>query len=368
MLRSEITVPVARRNVFYGAVAFLFLVLLGKLYYLEIYQYEKYRELADFNRIRMVTTYAPRGRILDRKGRILAANQSVYTISVIRNELVDEEVEIDLIGRYLGTPPGELRANLDKYFRGPFLPARIARDVPVEKLGHLEEHRHELPGVIYSDFPVRFYPELVRAHGSHVLGYLREISRDELNHTGGSGYDPGDFVGAQGIEKRYESRLTGSKGVVYQQVDALGREWGPVKEREPIPAVPGEDIFLTLDADLQAYAEHLLGERTGAVVVLNAHTGEVLALVSKPDYLLEDFAGFMKAETWNRYATDESKPLLNRVVQGRYPPGSAMKLIAAMAALDNNLVDPDWTVECTGTYRFGDRDFSCWKEEGHGSV
>lgn len=368
MLKSEIYVPVARRNILYGVVVFLFLVLLGKLYYLQIYQYERFRELADYNRIRMVTTYAPRGRILDRKGTILAANQSVYTISVIRNELVDEKREIDLIARYLRMETGTIQANLQRYYRGPFVPARVARDVPLETLGYLEEHRNELPGVIYSDFPVRFYPERVRPYASHILGYLREISRDELNQVGNSGYDPGDFVGAQGIEKRYESRLRGSKGVVYQLVDVLGRVLGPVKDREPVPAVPGEDIFLTVDASLQAYVESILGDRTGAAVVLNARTGEVLALASKPDYKLEDFAGFMKGETWNRYATDESKPLLNRAVQGRYPPGSAMKLITAIAALENDLVDPDWTVECTGTYRFGDRDFSCWKPEGHGTV
>lgn len=368
MLKSEIHVPVARRNALYGVVVFLFLLLIGKIAYLQIFQHERYRDKADFNRIRMVTTYAPRGKILDRKGRILAASQSVYTISIIRNEMVKDSVEMDLIARYLDTSPKEIRESLEKYYRGPFLPARIARDVSVERLGYLEEHRHELPGVIYSDFPVRFYPGEADAYASHILGYLREISRDDLGHSRGSGYDPGDFVGAQGVEKRYEALLRGSKGVVYQQVDVLGRVLGPVKDRKPIPAAPGQDVFLTVDAPLQAYAEDLLQGSSGAIVVLNAQTGEVLAMASKPDYALEDFAGFMKTETWNQYVGHESKPLLNRAVQGRYPPGSAMKLIAVIAALENNLVDPDWTVECTGSYRFGDREFACWEPEGHGTV
>ncbi|MFQ6673716.1 MAG: penicillin-binding protein 2, partial [Fidelibacterota bacterium] len=173
MLKSEIFVSAARRNVLVGVVVFLFVILVGKLYYLQIYQFEKYRELADFNRIRLITTYAPRGKILDRHGKVLAANRSVYTISVIPDEVANRQ-ELDLIADYLGSKGEEIESSLKKYSRGPFLPARVAREIPVERLGYIEEHRAQLPGVMYSEFPIRLYPQQVRANASHVLGYLRE--------------------------------------------------------------------------------------------------------------------------------------------------------------------------------------------------
>ena len=352
----------------YVLVILLFSILGGKIYYLQVYQYEKYQELAEYNRIRPVTTYAPRGQILDRNGTVLATNRSVYTISVIRDEMMDMDHEIDLLADYLAIPPEDIEANLKKYDRGRFLPARVARDVPIEKLSLIEEHNDEMPGVMYSDFPVRLYPAETGANASHILGYLREISREELDKLEKPDYSPGDFIGATGIEKQYESILKGSKGSLFQQVDALGREVGLVKEREPISPVPGRDLHLTIDADLQHYTEYLLEGKTGAAIVMNPNSGEVLAMVSKPDYGLDDFAGFMKEDTWDGYRRDESRPLFNRTVLGLYPPGSAIKLIAAMGALETGIVDPNWTVECTGEYQFGDRVFGCWKPEGHGVV
>lgn len=365
MLKSEIYVPVGKRNVAYAVTAALFALLITKFFILQIYRHDSLFEQSEDNRVRFITTYAPRGKVLDRNGSILVANRAVYTISVIRDEAVEEEQELRTVADYLGMTIEEVNRNLNKYYRGRFLPARIARDVPIERLSLVEEHRNQLPGVIYSEFPVRFYPELEEVRASHVLGYLREITSSEL---GNSDYLPGDFIGAQGVEKEFESVLRGEKGTSFQQVDAYGRQVGTVEERTPIPALPGEDIRLTIDRNLQGNIEDILEGEIGAAVVLDAVMGEVLAMVSKPDYSLEDFAGFMEADVWGKYLNDSDNPLLNRAVQGIYPPGSAMKLITTIAALEDGLVDPRRTVSCSGTYHYGDRDYGCWKEEGHGNV
>ena len=174
--------------------------------------------------------------------------------------------------------------------------------------------------------------------------------------------------GASGLEYFYESHLIGDKGHYYQQVDALGREVGEVSDREPIPAIPGNDLYLTIESKLQADVEKTLEGLKASSVVLNALTGEVLAMVSKPDFRLSDFAGFMEDEEWQRFQNSKEDLLLNRAITGRYPPGSAMKLVTAIAGLEEKLTNLDWTVECTGSYHYGDRVFRCWKEEGHGKV
>ncbi len=368
MLKSEIYVPVNRRNTAFSVVILLFLILFVKLYTLMIHSYEEFRNKADYNRIRPVITYAPRGNIYDRNGNVLAANSSVYTISVIRDELTDTENELSQVSGYLNIPVKTLKKNMKKYGRGRFLPSRIARDVKVETLSLVEEHKNELPGVLYSTLPVRYYPMQDSIRASHLLGYLREIGPSELSRKDGRGYVGGDFIGASGLEYFYESHLIGDKGHYYQQVDALGREAGEVSDREPIPAIPGNDLYLTIESKLQADVEKTLEGLKASSVVLNALTGEVLAMVSKPDFRLSDFAGFMEDEEWQRFQNSKEDLLLNRAITGRYPPGSAMKLVTAIAGLEEKLTNLDWTVECTGSYYYGDRVFRCWKEEGHGKV
>ena len=368
MLKSEIYVPVNRRNTAFSVVILLFLILFVKLYTLMIHSYEEFRNKADYNRIRPVITYAPRGNIYDRNGSVLAANSSVYTISVIRDELTDTENELSQVSGYLNIPVKTLKKNMKKYGRGRFLPSRIARDVKVETLSLVEEHKNELPGVLYSTLPVRYYPMQDSIRASHLLGYLREIGPSDLSRKDGRGYVGGDFIGASGLEYFYESHLIGDKGHYYQQVDALGREAGEVSDREPIPAIPGNDLYLTIESKLQADVEKTLEGLKASSVVLNALTGEVLAMVSKPDFRLSDFAGFMEDEEWQRFQNSKEDLLLNRAITGRYPPGSAMKLVTAIAGLEEKLTNLDWTVECTGSYHYGDRVFRCWKEEGHGKV
>ena len=333
-----------------------------------IIQHDKYRQLADYNRIRPVLVNAPRGQIFDRNGVLIAANQSVYSVSVVRDEMRNEDDELNLLAEYIGIKREIIDFNMKKYYRGRFLPATIARDVSIKNLSLIEEHRGDLPGVNYSEFPIRLYMDKPGPQLSHVLGYLREIGRNELEKYANSDYTPGDFIGAQGLEKQYEWRLKGFKGILYYQVDALGREVGLVMDKAPIPPTPGEDLTITIDSGLQGYAEELLEGGIGSIVMMNASTGEVLAMVSKPDYVLDDFAGFIDERSWGEYVSDTTKPLLNRATLGLYPPGSAYKIITTIAALEEYKVDPLWTIECSGIYQYGDRSFGCWKPEGHGTV
>lgn len=333
-----------------------------------IIQHDKYRQLADYNRIRPVLVNAPRGQIFDRNGVLIAANQSVYSVSVVRDEMRNEDDELNLLAEYIGIKREIIDLNMKKYYRGRFLPATIARDVSIKNLSLIEEHRGDLPGVNYSEFPIRLYMDKPGPQLSHVLGYLREIGRNELEKYANSDYTPGDFIGAQGLEKQYEWRLKGFKGILYYQVDALGREVGLVMDKAPIPPTPGEDLTITIDSGLQGYAEELLEGGIGSIVMMNASTGEVLAMVSKPDYVLDDFAGFIDERSWGEYVSDTTKPLLNRATLGLYPPGSAYKIITTIAALEEYKVDPLWTIECSGIYQYGDRSFGCWKPEGHGTV
>ena len=344
---------------------FIFFVLIVKFFYLQIYRYDKYRQKADYNRIRMVTTPAPRGQLLDRHGKILAGNRSDFTISVIKGEMGSVGKGLNNIGNYLNMSGSTLEKNLKKYYRGRFIPAVVARGISIEQLSLLTEYKRDLPGVIYSKFPVRMYPEETGKIAAHILGYLREINSYELQMYKESGYSPGDFIGTSGLEKQYESYLKGEKGHMYLQVDALGREVGKVYDREPMLAKPGDDLRLTIDSNLQQLAESLLAGKTGSIVVLGAQNGEVLALANKPDFRPDDFAGYISQDEWDKYVTNTSKPLLNRAVQGLYPPGSLFKLITAITAMETGVLDPYWTIECTGAYYYGDRSFGCWKPEGH---
>ncbi|MEE2877004.1 MAG: penicillin-binding protein 2 [Candidatus Neomarinimicrobiota bacterium] len=368
MLKTQIYIPAGRRDLAFAVIFALFVTLMGRFYYLQIYKFEQYSAVADANRIRMVANPAPRGKIVDRNGEILAANSSIYAISAIRDELIDEEVQLLMIAGYLEREEYDLRRNLKKYDQGRFLPALLARNVSIGQLSLIEEHKNELPGIFSTKLPVRFYPNVDRVSASHILGYLREISADELKTLAGRDYLPGDYHGFQGLEKFYESRLRGTKGVEFRQVDALGREVGTLPERKPIPVEPGSELQLTIDAGLQSQAEVLLEGYRGAAVIMNASSGGILAIASKPDFKLSDFSAGMNPEKWRRYSSDRDRPLLNRAVLGLYPPGSSMKLVTAVAAMQRGAVDERWNIHCTGSYEFGDRVFGCWRETGHGTV
>ncbi len=367
MLQGKNIVDGWRSLFIHGLLALLFLVLMGRYYYLMIVLHEKYAEKATANHIRAVPVLASRGIIYDRDGNILVDNAPSYTISVIPKEIKDHPESLNRLSNIMGISVEEINRRILKNRRGSFAPAKVYSRVPFEKISHLQEHRLELIGVTYSIEPIRSY--ISELDLSHALGYTREINRDDLDRFKKDlDYQPGDQVGWKGLEKYYEPVLHGKRGFRYIEVNALGQEMGDVDSHTPIIPIPGHDIFLSIDPFIQAAAERALADSSGSVIILNHRTGEILAYTSRPGYDLEMLSGRISSKDWNALIQDPRKPLYDRGIQGLYPAGSTLKPLAALYSLENHSNARERTYTCRGSYRLGNRSFGCWKKGGHGKV
>lgn len=367
MLQGKNIVEGWRSIIIHGLLAFLFLILTGRYYFLMIVYHEKYAEKAAANHIRAVPVLASRGVIYDSKGQILVDNAPSYTISVIPIEVKNKPESIKRLSDVMEVSIEEINRRIHKNRRGSFAPAKVFSRVPFEKISHLQEHRLELIGVTYSIEPIRNYVSNLDL--SHALGYTREINRDDLDRFSKElDYQPGDQVGWKGLEKHYESELHGKRGFRYIEVNALGQEIGEVAGRTPVNPLPGNDLFLSIDSHLQAIVEQVMGDSSGAVVFLNHTNGEVLAYVSSPGYDLEMLSGRISSQDWQALITDPRKPLYDRAIQGLYPAGSTLKPLAALYSLENFRNPEERSYVCRGSYRLGNRSFGCWKKAGHGKV
>ncbi|MDD5766096.1 MAG: penicillin-binding protein 2, partial [Candidatus Marinimicrobia bacterium] len=270
MFYSQNNVSAARKNFLIAVTVIVFSILLSRLYYIQIVEYRRFKGIAESNRIRIIPLEAPRGTILDRKGQIIVDNKSQYNVNVIPYEASQSDETYKTLTKLLDISQDELNRRVRRNSRGLFVPAKVADDIDFKDLTYLEEHRIDLPGVLYSSEPVRSFPS--KANLSQVIGYLREINKQDLKNIKQYGYKQGDLIGWKGIEREYESILRGSRGYNYIQVDVLGREVGTLMNREKVLPVPGNDLYLAIDLDMQIYAESLIGEKRGAVVVMNALT------------------------------------------------------------------------------------------------
>lgn len=366
MLKAENSVPRGRFLVASGLVGVLMLVLAGRLFQLQVYGYEHYKSKADVNRIRAVTQPAPRGLIRDRRGAIMVDNYPTYGLYAIPGEIPDREQVFRSINTCTAIPTATLAANFQKYYRSPFLPVRLAKDLTFDQLSRLEEHKIELAGVVYKQFPERYYP--TGSGLGHLLGYLQEVDRETQDRLVITDYEAGDLVGWSGLEKQYEQVLRGRRGVTYFQVDALGREVGTVVDADGSVPLPGQDLQTTIDLSLQIMLEKELEGYKGGGVISDPVSGEILAYVSRPAYAPDLFTGTTGEEEWRSILADPDKPLLDRLTNGLYPPGSTFKILVALGLLERNLLDPHWEATCSGVYQLGDRSFRCWREEGHGTL
>ncbi|MFB0517451.1 MAG: penicillin-binding transpeptidase domain-containing protein, partial [Candidatus Neomarinimicrobiota bacterium] len=276
--------------------------------------------------------------------------------------------ELDGLGSYLDLSSEEIYnivQEADVPYRR-FQPVILCDDVSFAQRSYIEEHRLEYPGIFFMDRAIRHYPS--RSRATHVIGYLRSISMDDYEQYRREGYQLGDIVGAAGLEKQYEPILRGKKGYRYHLVDYLLRDLGEVTDKPAVRPVPGQDLQLTLDIDMQALCEMIMEGYRGALIAMEPHTGELFAYVSAPDYVLAPFTGPVPVPLWEQWRDHPDKILLDRVINGLYPPGSVFKLVAVAAALAGGEVDPQATVECKGAYRFGNRVFHCNIWPGHGHV
>lgn len=367
VLRSANIVPKSKFWFLAGFIIFLHCILAYRFFQLQVLDHDEYSRRAENNRIRVTSIPAPRGLILDRHGEIIVDNYPTYILSAIGSEIVNKEKNYEVISTAIGIDTATLKKNYKNYYRNQFLPTRLAKDLTIEQLSRLEEAKDEVTGIIYSQFPERIFNPKIRA--SHVLGYLKEIDQGMIKGMGyQSNYQHGDLMGWSGLERQYEHRLRGEKGVAYYQVDAFGREAGYVDGHEKILPNPGNNIHTTLDVSLQALLESEFKKKKGTAIVSNPKTGGILAYVSAPDYKPDLFTGMISNKDWQTVIADPNRPLLNRVTNGTYPPGSIYKMVVGVELLEKRLVTMDWSVFCSGDYEFYDRTFRCWNEYGHGKI
>jgi penicillin-binding protein 2 len=358
-----------RRRAMYSSTVliFFFAILITRLWYLQIQQGEEYTRLAQNNRVRHLEVVAPRGNILDRKGREVVTNRPSFNVVWVREgNRVDDNL-LKKTASILGVDISELLARTRKMVGTPgHIPIRLAEDLTWDKVAYIENNRMELPGIKIEVIPQRVYHYGNLA--SHVIGYLGEINQKELSRSvAEDDYKSGDMIGKMGLEKLREKDLRGEKGKHYMEVNALGFEQRNLKGLEPLP---GNDLRLTLDVDLQHAAEELMmkEEKSGAVVAIEVNSGRLLMLASSPVLELDQFLGGISIKNWQAMLDNPYHPLINKIVHGQYPPASTYKIVTAVAALAEGVVTPDTSVYCPGHYRFGNRTYRCWKHSGHGAV
>ena len=348
--------------------SWLVIILLSARYFqIQIIEHELYRLKSNTNRIRKVTKNAPRGLILDRNGEILVDNYPVYVLTAIPGEMSNKSNQFKLIADYIESDSNKIRSNYKKYYRGRFVPTRLAKDMNFMQLANLEENKLNLEGVYYDQIPERFYPNGVRA--PHLFGYVKEVDRTiRKNLKNKNLYELGDLVGWSGLEKHYESFLMGVRGTYFYEVDASGREVGSASELKDTRPIPGGNIQTTIDLQLQMYCEKLMVNKKGVILVSQPHSGDILAAVSSPDYPPDFFTGLITESDWENLKNNPDKPLMNRYLQGKYIPGSIVKMITQVTLLNSENFNKDMKQYCPGFYQYGDRIFGCWFTEGHGDL
>ncbi len=356
-----------RRLMFAGLVIFIFVtIIFTRLWFLQVYKGEEYKQRAENNRVRKGTIAAPRGAILDRKGRELVTNRPSFNVVLVREDSNDVDELLKKLSSVLDVDISTLWDKIREAGHTPrHIPIRLLEDVNWETLAYVENHNQEFPGIRIEATPVRVYHygDLI-AHG---LGYLGEINKKELAARDPKIYQGGDLIGKMGLERLREKDLRGEKGASYTEVNARGFEQQLLKDVEPLP---GNDIQLTLDAELQKVAEDLMadGDKAGAVVAMEVKTGRMLVVASSPVLPIGQFVGGISYKNWNALLENPKHPLINKVVQAMYPPGSTYKMMTAMAGLATGVIDQNTVLYCPGHYSFGNRRYHCWKRGGHGAV
>ncbi len=352
-----------RRLVFLQiGLALLVAIVIGRLWQLQIYEGSYYRDLSENNRTRLITVEPARGLIYDRNRVLLANNVPSFGLYVALEDVKDVGRLVAKLVELIGLDEAMLRKRLSAPGSRQ-TPRKLKDGLTLKEAALVESHRLDLPGVSIQVESQRNYPTGVVA--AHLLGYVGEVSQDQLEREEFKELHQGSIIGQYGIEKTYDRFLRGRTGQKLMEVDAVGHEKGTRLVDKP---EAGDDLYLSIDIRLQRLAEQLLGEESGAIVMLDTRTGEVLALASRPTFNPNFLSRDMTAKQWAEIVQDEGRPLTNRAIQGQYPPGSTFKIIMAAAALETQTVGPETRIHCNGGYPFGKRVFHDWKKGGHGGM
>ncbi|MCP3955963.1 MAG: penicillin-binding protein 2 [Desulfobacterales bacterium] len=341
-----------------------FVILFARLFYLQLVEGERLRHLSVNNRIRLQDIDPSRGLIFDRNGLRIADNRPAFDIYITLKDAKPVEKTLEKLTYYAGFPITELKERIRRRKgRGAYKPILIRQDISRDILAAIEVHKFDLPGITVNVKPRRHY--LDRHGAAHLVGYLSEINANELKSGKYSGTRSGDFIGKFGVEKAYENYLKGHHGGRQVEVDARGRVIRPLKT---VAAQPGHNLILTLDQQVQARAEMMLTGKAGAAVAIEPDTGRILALASSPAFNQNAFVDGMSAGQWRTLNSNPDHPMVNKAIQGTYPPASTYKIITAIAGLEEGVIDENTLMHCPGYFKVGNRVSRCWKKGGHGKV
>ncbi len=340
-------------------VAFLLLVM--RLWQLQILQGSEYRKLSEDNRLRIISIPAPRGIIFDRNGIQLVKNSPYYYASLITKEF--DKSKVDSLSKLLNIPAEEIIEKINKNSPSPFVPIRLKEGLPFGEVAYIESRRSDFRGLIIEVEVSREY--IYGDVGSHLIGYLGKLNPSQSKDPALKEIPPDTFIGQWGVELLFDKSLRGTLGKRVIEVDALGREIRLLQEKPPIK---GKDITLSIDINLQEEAEKAFGEKAGALVAIKPDTGEILGMVSKPSFDPNLFAKGISYDKWIAFTQDKKNPMLNRALQSQYPPGSTFKIVTAIAALEEGIISPETKVDCRGGIDYGRWHFGCWRKQGHGVV
>ena len=324
---------------------------------------------SDSNRLRVLPVPAPRGTVFDRYGELIADNVPSYSISLFPAPSDSIRATLERLSPLLDLGPERVDALVEQAAVNRRLPLLVTDNADYDAIAQVEERRADFPGIFLEMRPRRRY--LAGPAVGHALGYVGEVSAAELESPLFQEYEQGMIVGKEGLERQYESLLQGSQGVRYVEVDAVGRVVGSFEGQAAASAVPGDELYLNLDAGLMEYIHQIFPDTMrGAVVALNAEDGGVLALYSAPTFDPNDFVGGISRTLWEELNRDLSRPLYNRAVVGRYPPASTWKLATAAIGLELGVVQPDeiMPTACRGSYTYQGVTRRCWRAEGHGHL
>lgn len=351
-----------RIGVLSAIIAMVLAVVTVRLYYLQIIRHKEFAQLADRNRIRIHRLPALRGLVFDVRGRPLVDTRPSFDAVMVPEDVRNVKQTVARLESYLGADniPDKLSQAEDEG-RPPFDPITLEEHLDWQQVVALETHQLQLPGVSLEVMPQRHY--IYGSLGAHLLGYVGEVSENDLAHL--ASYRMGDEIGKFGLERVFETELRGDAGGQEIEVDSVGRRLRLLRE---IPERPGDSVVLSIDLDVQQAAEKAMGTYSGALVAIDPNTGYVIAMVSHPSFDPNIFANGITPVQWRALTTDPNHPLQNRAIQGIYPPGSTFKLVDTIAAMEERTLTPETTYFCPGGLWYGNREYHCWRKQGHGTI
>jgi len=348
-------------------IALIFLILIAKLWYLQVMRSSHFSELSMNNRIRLTKTPAARGLILDRNGKLLAENRPGFDLLIVPEDVKDMAKTKKILTRIVDIDNKTINAKLKKAKRrAPFRPVKLKEDISWEEMAKVDNYNYELPGVLIEVMPKRTYP--YDEATAHLLGYLGEISERGYRRSRKEDQKPyrrGDMIGRSGVESSFEKTLRGTDGGRQIEVDASGRL---IKVMKEIPPYPGQNIRLTIDLATQKAAWDAMKGKTGAVVAIDPRNGKILALVSTPSFDSDQLTRGLSSKEWQELIQDPMKVFNNRALQGLYPPASTFKPITAIAALEKGVIDKKKKIMSGPSFKLGRSLYRDWKRGGHGKI